>query len=201
MPTEDRAPLVTPMGGGMLASATGSLESGHDLLDLCVAGSPAAWRGLHRRYHGTAVSVLRRLGVPPSQLEDACQDVFVDVFHYLPRFRREADFRTWLYRICVSRARTARRRAKLAAMLGTLLPFAGSGGNETIEGGQASRQLAQALDRLSEAERLVFVLFELEGLSGKEIAEVIQRPEASVFRRLHDARLHFKSALEEGSVT
>jgi RNA polymerase sigma-70 factor (ECF subfamily) len=185
----------------MLASATGSLESSHELLDLCVAGSPAAWRGLHRRYHGTAVSVLRRLGVPPSQLEDACQDVFVDVFHYLPRFRREADFRTWLYRICVSRARTARRRAKLAAVLGTLLPFAGSGGNETIEGGQASRQLSRALDRLSEAERLVFVLFELEGLSGKEIADVIERPQATVFRRLHDARQHFKTALEEGSVT
>ena len=54
-----------------------------------------------------------RLGVPASHLEDACQEVFVDVFRYLPRFRREADFRTWLYRICLSRARVTRRRARL----------------------------------------------------------------------------------------
>jgi len=94
----------------MLASAATDLDASHDLLDECVAGSPAAWRGLHQRYHRTALSVLRRMGVPNDQLEDACQDVFVDVFRYLPRFRREADFRTWLYRICLGRARVARRR-------------------------------------------------------------------------------------------
>ena len=52
--------------------------------------------------------------------------------------------------------------------------------------------------KLSEAERVVFVLFELEGLSGQEIAEVIERPAATVFRRLHDARKRFSAALEEG---
>jgi DNA-directed RNA polymerase specialized sigma24 family protein len=44
----------------------------------------------------------------------------------------------------------------------------------------------------------VFVLFELEGLSGKDIAEIVDRPEATVFRRLHDARKRFTQALEEG---
>src|SRR5690349_21257480 len=185
----------------MLASAASEVDAGHDLLDGCVAGSAAAWRGLHQRYHRTALSVLRRLGVPAAHLEDACQEVFIDVFNYLPRFRREADFRTWLYRICMSRARTARRRAKLSTLLSSLMPFAGSGGTEHIEEGQASRQLARALERLSDAERQVFVLFELEGLSGKEIAEIIERPEATVFRRLHDARGHFKAALAERSAT
>jgi RNA polymerase sigma-70 factor (ECF subfamily) len=184
----------------MLAS-TATVDSGNDLLDSCVAGNPSAWRNLHVRYHRTALSVLRRLGVPPNQLEDACQEVFLDVFNYLPRFRREADFRTWLYRICMSRARTARRRAKISSLLSSLMPFSGSGGNEHIEEGQASRQLASALSRLSEAERQVFVLFELEGLSGKEVAEIIERPEATVFRRLHDARGHFKAALAERSAT
>jgi RNA polymerase sigma-70 factor (ECF subfamily) len=182
----------------MLAPAASAIESGHDLLDRCVAGDAAAWRGLHLRYHGTAISVLRRLGVPPNQLEDACQEVFVDVFHYLPRFRREADFRTWLYRICLSRARVARRHARLWSLLSGLLPsFVSELSREPLETGQASRQLAKAMTRLSEAERVVFVLFELEGLSGKDIAKVIDRPEATVFRRLHEARKHFKAALEE----
>jgi RNA polymerase sigma-70 factor, ECF subfamily len=174
-------------------------ESGHDLLDRCVAGEASAWRGLHRRHHQTALSVLRRLGVPSSHLEDACQEVFVDVFHYLPRFRREADFRTWLYRICVSRARVVRRRARLWSLFSGLSPHVGSELTEqALEEGQASRQLSRALVRLSEAESVVFVLFELEGLSGKDIAEVIQRPQATVFRRLHDARKRFTAALAEG---
>jgi RNA polymerase sigma-70 factor (ECF subfamily) len=186
----------------MLASASASaadVQAGHDLLDGCVAGSPAAWRGLHQRYHRTALSVLRRLGVPAEHLEDACQDVFVDVFRYLSRFRREADFRTWLYRICLSRARVARRRARLWSLFSRLSPQVEPPlAEHPFEEGQASRQLAKAVARLSEAERIVFVLFELEGLSGQEIAEVIERPQATVFRRLHDARKHFTAALEEG---
>lgn len=184
----------------MLASAASEVDAGHDLLDDCVAGSASAWRGLHQRYHGTALSVLRRMGVPASHLEDACQDVFVDVFRYLPRFRREADFRTWLYRICLSRARVTRRRARLWSLFARLSPSVGPELVEhPLDEGQASRQLAKAVEQLSEAERVVFVLFELEGLSGQEIAEVIQRPPATVFRRLHDARKRFTAALEEGT--
>ena len=183
----------------MLASAASDVDASHDLLDRCVAGSAAAWRGLHQRYHGTALSVLRRMGVPSSQLEDSCQEVFVDVFRYLPRFRREADFRTWLYRICLSRARVARRRARLWSLFSQWSPRVGLELTEQpIDEGQASRQLARAIERLSEAERVVFVLFELEGLSGQEIAEVIERPQATVFRRLHDARKRFTAVVEEG---
>ena len=183
----------------MLASAGSEVDAGHDLLDGCVAGSAAAWRSLHQRYHRTALSVLRRLGVPAAHLEDACQEVFVDVFRYLPRFRREADFRTWLYRICLSRARVARRRARVWSLFARLSPQVGPDlVEQPFDEGQAGRQLARTLERLSEAERVVFVLFELEGLSGQEIAEVIERPAATVFRRLHDARKRFSAALEEG---
>lgn len=184
----------------MLATAVPAADPAHDLLDRCVSGDAAAWRGLHVRYHATALSVLRRLGVSAHQLEDACQDVFVDVFNYLPRFRREADFKTWLYRICVSRARVARRRTRLWSLVHGMLPSSDApSSGHPFEAGQANRQLAQALSQLSEAERTVFVLFELEGLSGKEIASIIDRPEATVFRRLHDARKRFTAAVEEGS--
>ena len=183
----------------MVSSAVSAVQSGPpDLLHRCVAGDAAAWRGLHQRYHGNAVSVLRRMGVPGNQLEDACQDVFVDVFQYLPRFRGEADFRTWLYRICVSRARTSRRRARLWALFPATLPQpAEELGGQLLDESIASRRLASALAQLSDAERAVFVLFELEGLSGKEIARIIERPEATVFRRLHDARKRFTSAIED----
>lgn len=178
--------------------AGSAVESVALLLDRCVAGEEAAWRGLHARYYRNAVYVLRRLGVAQTQLEDVCQEVFLDVFRSLPSFRHEADFRTWLYRICVGRARVARRRAKIVRLLESL--FANGGeevADHSLDEGRANRQLGKALEALPEAERAVFVLFELEGLSGKEIAEVLGCTESAVFRRLHHARKHFRRALGE----
>jgi len=167
------------------------------LLARCVAGEPAAWRSLHRRYHKNAMLVLRHLGVSTSQLEDCCQEVFLDVFRYLPRFRYQADFRTWLYRLCISHARVARRRARVASLLGTIMANrVVESGSEPFEEGQASRRIAAALEQLSERQRVAFVLFELEGLSGKDVARVLDCPEATVFRRLHDARNRFVEAIE-----
>src|SRR5437763_1677860 len=79
----------------LAAAASDVVETGPDLLDRCVAGNPAAWRGAHPRYRRSAPAVLRPLGLPPGRLEGAGQDVFVDVFRCLPRCRREADVRTW----------------------------------------------------------------------------------------------------------
>jgi len=177
-------------------------ESTGLLVDRCVTGDEAAWRWLHRRYHKTAVNVLRRLGVKPHQLEDACQDVFLDVFRALPKFRQEADFKTWLYRLCIGHARIARRRAKVNSMLFSWL----SDGSEqdhshSLDETAAYRKIGRALESLSEPERVVFVLFELEGISGKDIARIVGSPEATVFRRLHDARKRFIEAIETGKLS
>jgi len=181
----------------MQSSARAAVEPANALVDRCVAGEQAAWRSLHQRYHQTAISVLRRMGVRPDQLQDACQEVFLDVFHYLPRFRQEADFRSWLYRICVSHARVARRRARVARLLESVLSTVRSQPAEPmLDEGQASRKLAAAMERLSHGERAAFVLFELEGLSGREVAAALGCPESTVFRRLHDARKRFSAAVE-----
>jgi RNA polymerase sigma-70 factor, ECF subfamily len=178
-------------------SSDATVELAGLLVERCVAGEPAAWRSLHRQYHRNAMSVLHRLGVCTTQLEDCCQDVFLDVFRYLPRFRQEADFRTWLYRLCISHARVARRRARVATFLSAIMARSVTeAGTDPFEEGQASRQIAAALEQLKDSQRVVFVLFELEGISGKEIAEILECPEASVFRRLHEARKRFVEAIE-----
>jgi RNA polymerase sigma-70 factor (ECF subfamily) len=62
--------------------------------------------------------------------------------------------------------------------------------------GQAERLLRSALSRLSALEREAFVLYELEGQGGAELAVILRCPEATVYRRLHDARKKFQAALE-----
>src|SRR5687767_9230314 len=80
----------------------------------CVEGDRSAWPQLHRQYYPIAAAFLRKLGVDERDLEDACQEVFLQMFRYVASFRGDADPKTWLYRLCVTQARSVRRRARLA---------------------------------------------------------------------------------------
>ena len=92
-----------------------------DLIAACVGGDGEAARDLHVRYHAVASAFLRKLGTRPGELEDACQEVFLRFFRYLPSFRGEAELKTWLYRLCITEARRARRRRRIGRVLEVLL--------------------------------------------------------------------------------
>jgi RNA polymerase sigma-70 factor (ECF subfamily) len=176
------------------------LEASFDLrlVDDCVEGSTRAWRELHRRYFPIASAFLRKLGVRERDLEDATQEVFLQVHKYLPRFRREAELSTWLYRICITQARKARRRARVSeTLLGilSLVPAEQLVSAPSFCEDQARRRVEQALSALPEGERAAFVLYEMEGVPGKQIAEILNCPEATVWRRLHYARETFRRVL------
>jgi RNA polymerase sigma-70 factor (ECF subfamily) len=143
------------------------------------------------------------MGVPAAELDDISQDVFVQVFRYLGRFQRRSQLTTWLYKICLSQASRLRRRQKVVNALGALF------GAREAEAAQASagvpeeelaRRTAAALGHLSASHREVFVLYELQGLTGEQIAEIVECPVQTVWSRLHYARLQFRRAVEDGSV-
>jgi RNA polymerase sigma-70 factor (ECF subfamily) len=181
-------------------------KSGERVVDVqalhsrCIGGEQLAWRALHAQYYPLARAFLRRLGVKPVDLEDACQEVFVQVFRYLARFEARADFKTWLYKLCISQAGRLRRRAALADAVARVLrqrpqpradPHAWTD-NET------QQRVHAALAAMKPIHRTVFVLFELEGLPGDTVAEVLGLPFATVRRRLHHARQEFTALLEKG---
>lgn len=157
--------------------------------------SDATWKKLYEENYLAARRFLLSMGVHHDAIEDACQDVFLQAFRYLPKFRGECSFKTWLYRICASEARRHRQRVRLRKSLLQLLSFE-TEDNSTTQGewgGQRAEKLVRrALNQLPETERLVFVLYELEGMPGKEIAEIARCPEATVWRRLHYARKTFR---------
>jgi RNA polymerase sigma-70 factor (ECF subfamily) len=169
------------------------------LLDACVEGDTRAWSELHRRYFPVAESFLRKLGVPREDLEDTLQEVFLQVYNYLPRFRRGARLSTWLYRICITQARAARRRTRLRLLLRS--PFANESHEAAVPPSNsesaALQRLHDALAGLPEVERAAFILYEMEGLPGKQIAKILGWPEASVWPRLHYARKAVRRAFGE----
>jgi RNA polymerase sigma-70 factor, ECF subfamily len=168
------------------------------LVARCISGERQAWRELHQQYYPTVFGFLRKLGVRAPETEDACQEVFIQVFRYLATFEQRADLRTWLYKICLSQASRVRRRAAVRTALRWLIRSQGSS-----EGGlgaawseaEVQRRVYAALERMKFIHRAVFVLYELEGLSGQQVAEAVGVPFATVRRRLHNARAEFETLI------
>lgn len=182
------------------AMAMRAIADNDDLIDRCVAGDSQAWRDLHRAYHDQVVRLLNRLGLPPAEIEDASQEVFVQVFRGLAQFERRADLATWVYRIAVNQAGRY-RRSRVPRFLRFLVPHPPEAApvcwpefSET----EAARRARRALDQLKPAHRIALVLFEFEGLSGEQIAKVTGSPMATVWRRLHYARREFESWFRAG---
>ena len=144
--------------------------------------------------------VLRRLGVREQDIGDAVQDVFIVVHRKLADFRGEAKLSTWLFSICMRVASERRRVAhvKREVPFESPLDVADRSGNlaEEIEQRELRAQLERVLDQMSLEQRAVFTLFELEGQSSEEIAELMGIPLGTVYSRLRLARGIFKKGVE-----
>lgn len=189
---KDMVQLATSLAPAMNPTPEASL------LVECVEGDSRAWRQLHRRYHPVAAAFLSKLGVNGRELEDASQEVFLQVFRSLGSFRGEAQFETWLYRLCITQAGRVRRRRRVNQLLSDLLrrrPEATLISEVALPEDSARRRVADALSRLSPLEREAFVLFEMEGLPGEQVAQIVGCRVATLWRRLHDARTRFRQAL------
>ena len=139
------------------------------------------------------------MGLPAAELEDACQEVFVQVHRYLGRFEQRADFRTWLYQLCVSQANRMRRRQHVQKALDWVLGRDHStkqvGCEPEWSAAMATQRVNQALDQMKPMHRTVLVLYEFEGIEGDEIARILGCPPTTVRRRLHYARQEFESLI------
>lgn len=162
-----------------------------DLFERCVAGDVSAWSELHQRYRPQALAFLRRLGVGDRDADDACQEVFLQVFRYLHRFEHRAQFRTWLFKLCISQAARLRRRAALRRPL-VWLGFGEPSVHPDWSDSRAVELVDRALATLGPQHRAAFVLFELEGLSSAAVAQALQIPEPSARRKIQEARRAFE---------
>ena len=140
---------------------------------------PFVWRGL------------RRLGVPESDVEDVCQEVFVVVHRKLGDFEGRSSLRTWIYGICARTASDYRRSGRVRREIVTdAPPDAPQEGaqHDTVALKQARATLDRILDELDDDKRSVFVLYEIEELTMAEVAEAIGCPLQTAYSRLHAAR-------------
>jgi RNA polymerase sigma-70 factor (ECF subfamily) len=169
--------------------------------------APLTVETLFRHHHGTVTRVVRRmLGPSASQadVEDVAQQTFVAAQGSLARYRGESAPTTWLCGIAahmvLMHLRSWRRRTRAIESFiehwrATAPAF------EDLEERYAQRQDLErvwcCLEKIKPDKRIVFILFEVEGLSGADIAQALEIPTATVFTRLHHARRELVSLMRK----
>jgi len=158
-------------------------------------GDGSAFRALYDRHFELVFRSCRRLGLPDADAEDATQETFALAARKLGSFS-EGKLSTWLYRIAANlvSARHRRRRVRdaLFAIWGRQEEPHAPSAERAYEAREASRRVGEVLARMAPKKREVFALFELEGLSGEEIAERVGCKVDTVWTRLWHARKDFE---------
>jgi RNA polymerase sigma-70 factor (ECF subfamily) len=145
---------------------------------------------------------IRAFGAPSSELEDLAQEIFLVVRRRLPDFR-DGNLAGWLYRITQYTVRDHRRRSWFKHLFlrreidFDRIPQTKDGPARAYERKEDQRILNQLLLRMSEKRRTTFVLFEVEGYSGEEIAAIQDIPLSTVWTRLYHARKDFLRLVAE----
>jgi RNA polymerase sigma-70 factor (ECF subfamily) len=135
--------------------------------------------------------VLARLLGPHAGVDDAIQEVFLVAFRKRASFEGHAQPSTWLYAIARRVALSTRRQARVRAWLGLDAapePADPRTPHTLFEQRAAAVQLYRLLEQLADKKRTVWILYELEGLSGETIAQVVGCPIKTVWTRLYHAR-------------
>ena len=173
--------LALPMDGKLASPCQAS-----SFEEIMRTHTPRVWRSL------------RYLGVSDAELPDASQEVFLVVHRRLREFRGEASLGTWIYAICCRVAKASRRRAAArrdAPMAEPPLGTIDADQESALQLERARHRLTQALDELPENQRDIVVLHELEELSMRQVAQVLDCPLFTAYSRLRLARKKLEQLL------
>jgi RNA polymerase sigma-70 factor (ECF subfamily) len=174
------------------------------LLLACAANDGRALEELFHRHSAQVHRVLLRLGhIDREDLDDVVQTTFFEVYRSAKRFNGRSAVSTWILGIAMNVARhhvrgETRRRSAMSAVERLSLSSAfGGRPDEQASQRESLERLQIALGSMPYKFRMVFVLCDLEGLKGTEVARALGVPEGTVWRRLHEARTRLRSCVDE----
>jgi RNA polymerase sigma-70 factor (ECF subfamily) len=151
-------------------------------------GDPRAFaRLVEEHQHRLFTLAVRELG-SAADAEDAVQEAFIRAWKALPRFRAEASFSTWLYRICLNAIHDQRARSARGGGVALEDVAEPAHPRDAILEAELSAELQQALSELEESYRTAVVLYDVLGRTYAEIAEMLGVPEGTVKSRIFRGR-------------
>jgi len=165
------------------------------LLELALGRNEAAWRELVRRYHGKVSATVHRIYGFRPETEDIVQEIFIELAKSVRNFRRDASFSTFLYRLSVNTVYRYIKRHKEPHLVGGADALIESAAEDTARSPvdemiavENREQVLEALAKLTVEKRMALVLFEMEGLTLKEIADLLKVPLQTVWSRVYSGR-------------
>jgi len=173
------------------------------------AGDVAAFDRLILKYRERVYSVIYNLCANREDAADLTQGTFIKAFQSINRFQGQASFFTWLYRIGVNATLTHLRKNRLRTFFSFDHITEDNKSSEVIDAltdksgaerelyvKELQEKLNEALQKLSINHRMVVTLFEIDGLSHTEIAEIMKCSVGTVRSRLHYAKQLLQAELQ-----
>jgi RNA polymerase sigma-70 factor (ECF subfamily) len=178
-----------------------SSPSDEQLVDAALAGDDHAFAELSVRHKGRVFGVAARFAQDAAELEDICQEVFVQAYFKLRQYRRDSPFEHWILRItthkCYDYLRKRRRRGPVLSVDAMLESGYEPSAPEAAAPHPDLERLHAAMAQLSPKERLVITLLELEERSIQEIADFTGWSVANVKVRAFRARAALRKLIEK----
>jgi RNA polymerase sigma-70 factor (ECF subfamily) len=185
-----------------------------ELIAKALAGDGDAFSDLVKPYMGLFTAGIHRILQDPLDTQDALQEALLSIHTELYRFLGKSKFSTWAYRICLNEALML-RRSRIRRREDTLedfMPHFSEDGHlmgkeslletsreasamEKVEEEQVRQKIREGLALLSEEQRAVFIMRDIEGMDTEEVAKVLGISRGLVRQRLHRARLGLRGVL------
>lgn len=171
-------------------------------------GDKEAFKKLYNEYAPKIYGILRNY-VPPNEIEDALQEVFLRILKGINNFEGRSKLSTWIYRIAVNVGKDYSKKSnniqeKTISMENDNYEEKGDfqPSSDTNVQKQALTELNYELilnimEKLNEDERLIIKLRDIDGLSYSEISEIMNIPIGTVKSKLHYARKKLRKLIEE----
>lgn len=194
----------------LMADASLRPDPDSDLVQRAREGDTRAFDQLILKYGDRLYGLIYNMTSHKEDTHDLLQDVFSRAYRSLPNFKGRSTFYTWLYQIAVNMTLNfLKRRKRRSAM--SLNPMDANAMEDPalVESGwrtdperstdlhELQKRLNEAMQQLSEPHRTVVVLFDIQGLPHREIAEILKISVGTVRSRLHYAHQHLQSHLQD----
>jgi len=185
-------------------------DTDHAVVKQVQSGDVAAFDKLIVKYRERLFGVVYNLTSNREDASDLVQDAFIKAFQSINRFQGQSSFFTWLYRIAVNTTLTHLRKARnsrffsletihddvtTAQIVDKLSDK--SGADRATQLRELQEKLNEAMQKLSIKHRTVITLFEIDGLTHAEIAEITECSEGTVRSRLHYAKQFLQAELSQ----
>jgi len=179
-----------------------------DTIEQIKSGDREAFRELFNDYkdrvYNTSLGILQNAG----DAEDTVQEVFVEIFNSIGKFRGDSSLSTWIYRITMNKCFEHLRKSKRKKRFGFMESIFGEKSESLnlpdfnhpgviLENKERSAVLFRAVEKLNDSQKSAFVLSKIEGLSVKEISKIMNLTESSVESLLHRAKNNLKKLLSD----